>query len=208
MLAVPLHGDDVAPRFCSAEQFAIAKLDAGRAHRICRLTIRDEAWPKRLEHLAVAGVSVLLCGGFNGSFLPHAEALGIRVISGFAGEAERLIDAFARGSVEQSRFLPCRKGSTVAHGGGAAPPEPSTGALTTNRGKAMEPRRISTEPACPGPDRARGEVWVAAAGRPTERQKWKTRTRTTASGGLADPGAAAVAAARGVVDRSAVGASG
>ena len=118
MLAVPLHGDDVAPRFCSAEQFAIAEVDGGRVHRICQLTIRDEAWSRRLERLSIAGVKVLLCGGFNRSFLPHAQALGIRVISGLAGEAERLIDAFARDEIEQYRFLPGRGRRRGRHGAG------------------------------------------------------------------------------------------
>ena len=118
MLAVPLDGNDVASSVCSADQFAIAKLDGGRAHRICRMTIRDETGSKRLECLAVAGVHVLLCGGFNRSLLPLAGNLGIRVFSDLTGEADRLIDAFARGEVEQYRFLPRRRGGKACHGGG------------------------------------------------------------------------------------------
>ncbi len=105
MLAVPLHGDDVAPRFCSADEFVIARPDGGRAHRICRLTIRDEACSRRLEHLSGAGVKVLLCGAFERSLASDAEALGIRVISGLTGKAERLIDSFARGETERHRVL-------------------------------------------------------------------------------------------------------
>jgi predicted Fe-Mo cluster-binding NifX family protein len=108
MLAVPLHGADVAPRFCSADEFMIAELDRSQVGHVRRITIPDEAWSRRLERLSAAGVTVLLCGGFNRSFLPLAEGLGIRVISGLAGEAERLIDAFVRGEIEQYRFLPCR----------------------------------------------------------------------------------------------------
>ena len=90
MLAVPLHGDDVAPRFCSADRFLIAEVDGDQAHRIRRLTLSEVTWSQCLERLSAAGVRVLLCGGFNRSFLPLAESLGIRVISGLAGEAEQL----------------------------------------------------------------------------------------------------------------------
>ena len=116
VLAVPLHGEDVAPRFCSANQFLIAELNHGQVCSVRRLTLSEEAWSKRLERLSAAGVSVLLCGGFNRRFLPVAEGLGIRVISGLAGEAERLIDAFLRDEIDQYRFLPC--GSGRRHRGG------------------------------------------------------------------------------------------
>jgi len=117
MLGVPLHGDDVAPRFCSADQFLIAELDGGRVHRVRRLSIPEEEWSERLGRLAAAGVRVLLCGGFNRSFLPLAESFGIRVIFGLAGEAERLIDAFLRNELERYRFLPCRRGRGRRRGG-------------------------------------------------------------------------------------------
>ena len=117
MLGVPLHGDDVAPRFCSADRFMIAELDGERVHRLRRLSIPEEAWSERLARLSAAGVRVLLCGGFNRSFLPLAESLGIRVIFGLAGEAERLIDAFLRDEIERYRFLPCRGGQGIRHCG-------------------------------------------------------------------------------------------
>jgi predicted Fe-Mo cluster-binding NifX family protein len=120
MLGVPLYGDDVAPRFCSADQFMIAELDGDRVRRVRRLSIPEEACSERFERLSAAGVRVLLCGGFNRSFLPLAESFGIRVIFGLAGEAERLIDAFLRDEIERYRFLPCRGGRGRRRGGGWA----------------------------------------------------------------------------------------
>jgi predicted Fe-Mo cluster-binding NifX family protein len=117
MLGVPLHGDDVAPRFCSADRFLIAELDGGRVRRVRQLSIPEEAWSERLGRLSAAGVRVLLCGGFNRSFLPLAESFGIQVIFGLAGEAERLVDAFLRNEIERYRFLPCRGGPGKRHGG-------------------------------------------------------------------------------------------
>ena len=117
MLGVPLHGADVAPRFCSADQFMIAELDGNRVLRVRQLSIPEEEWSQRLERLSAAGVRVLLCGGFNRSFLPLAESFGIRVIFGLAGEAERLIDAFLRNEIERYRFLPCGGGRGRGRGG-------------------------------------------------------------------------------------------
>ena len=120
MVGVPLHGDDVAPRFCSADRFMIAELDGDRIRRVRRLSIPEEAWSERLERLSAAGVRVLLCGGFNRSFLPLAESFGIRVIFGLAGEAERLIGAFLSNEIERYRFLPCGGVRRRRHGGGWA----------------------------------------------------------------------------------------
>ena len=162
MLAVPLHGNDVAPRFCSADRFMIAELDGGRAHRICRLTILNETWSKRLDHLSAAGVKVLLCGGFNRSFLPHAEALGIRVISGLAGEAEQLIDAFAREVIEQHRFVPGR-GSRRGRQGADWPSQGHQRELRQLRErKGVAECRDTTERVRWEPDRTRDEAWGSA----------------------------------------------
>jgi hypothetical protein len=120
MLGVPLHGNDVAPRFCSADRFMLAELDGDRPRRVLRLSLPEEAWSERLECLSAAGVRVLLCGGFNRSFLPLAESFGIRVIFGLAGEAERLIDAFLSNDIERHRLLPCRGGRGRRSGKGRA----------------------------------------------------------------------------------------
>ena len=117
MLGVPLHGADVAPRFCSADQFMIAELDGDQIRRVRRLSIPEESWSKRLEGLSAAGVRVLLCGGFNRSFLPLAESLGIRVVAGLTGEAKRLVDAFLRDDLDRHQFLPCQARRGRNHGG-------------------------------------------------------------------------------------------
>jgi predicted Fe-Mo cluster-binding NifX family protein len=107
VLAIPLHGDEVAPRFCSSNEFMIAELKEKTVYRVHRMTVSEEAWPRRLERLAEAGVKVLLCGGFNRSYLPLAEGLGILVVPGLAGKANDIVDAFLRNELERYRFIPC-----------------------------------------------------------------------------------------------------
>jgi len=110
MLAVPLLEDDVAPRFCSADQFMLAEMGAGQVCGLRRLTLPEEEWFTRLERLSAAGVNVLLCAGFNRRFLPRAEELGIHVVCGLAGKAKHLIDAFVRDDIDRYRFVPCGSG--------------------------------------------------------------------------------------------------
>ena len=107
MLAIPLHGDEVAPRFCSSSEFMIAELTERSERRVSRMLISEHAWAQRLERLAGARVTVLLCGGFNRRYLPMAEGLGIRVISGLTGKAEEIVEAFLRDDLEKHTFVPC-----------------------------------------------------------------------------------------------------
>ena len=166
MLAVPLHGDDVAPRFCSADRFLIVEVDGDQARSVRRLTISQLTWSQCLERLSAAGVRVLLCGGFNRSFMPLAEGLGIRVISGLAGEAEQLIDAFLRDEIEQYRFLP-RRGKRRGRHGGGWPRRDDERELRGRKG--VDRCRDTTEPVRREPDRAPDEAWAVAADRPRRR---------------------------------------
>ena len=118
MLAIPVLGDEVAPSFCSANDFIVAESSGEGAPILRSLHFPEEAWLLRLRRLSVLGVTVLLCGGFNRSFLPIATSLGIRVIFGLAGRADRLIEAFLQDELEQFRFLPCAIGSRGRHRGG------------------------------------------------------------------------------------------
>jgi predicted Fe-Mo cluster-binding NifX family protein len=176
MLAVPLHGDDVAPRFCAADRFLIAELDGRRPRRLRQLTIPEVTWSQCLERLSAAGVSVLLCGGFNRRFLPLAGCLGIRVISGLAGEAERLVDAFARDEIEQFRFLPCR-GRRRGPRGAECLRQGNERELRARKG--VERCRDTTAPVRWEPDRAREGAWAVAAEGPREPDLSKTPLRRT-----------------------------
>ena len=122
MLAIPLHGSDVAPRFCSAEEFIVVEINEGRVSLTHRLKLSEAGWAARLERLSKYGVRVLLCGGFNRDFLPKAKGLGIQVIFGLAGDANSLIEAFLRDELERFRFMPSkgmceqRRGKRRRHG--------------------------------------------------------------------------------------------
>lgn len=96
-LAIPLLGDDVAPRFCSAPAALVVALEADRVLSRERVGWPPGPIPARLLTLAGLGVDVVLCGGFNRAFLPMAERLGLRVVWRLVGPADAIVAAYAHG---------------------------------------------------------------------------------------------------------------
>lgn len=97
-LAIPLCGDDVAPRFCSAAHVLIVDVADGREVRRERVALPAGAIPERLLALRALGVTDLLCGGFNRTFRPLAEGLGMRLSWRLLGPADAVVDALLAGA--------------------------------------------------------------------------------------------------------------
>lgn len=105
-VAVPLLGNDVAPRFGEANQFLIAESHNGRVLSFTTVDIdRLGDWVFRLSELDGFGVKVTLCCGFNRYYWPLAIERGIRVITGATGDARKLVESFVHG--EKLPLLPC-----------------------------------------------------------------------------------------------------
>ena len=105
LVAVPLFGQDVAPRFGYADSFLVAEIEDERVVRVDNVRLEFAGWPNRLGQLKGLGVDTILCGGFNRCFMPLAEDLGIRVLAGVKGQARELLEAFAQG--EAIETFPC-----------------------------------------------------------------------------------------------------
>ncbi len=97
LVAVPLFGQDVAPRFGFADSFLIAEIVDNQVLRADQVVTIADGWVSRLGQLRDLGIEVLLCGGFNRAFVPLAEELGVSVLAGLVGEARQVLEAFARG---------------------------------------------------------------------------------------------------------------
>ena len=105
--------------------------EGGQISKIEIDSFMDGCFTSRLNKLKEHKVDVILCGGFNRSFVPLAESLGIRVISGISGRAKNAALAFVQGqalptfrnagrmgnSPGRGRFGRGQKNRTVDHKG-------------------------------------------------------------------------------------------
>lgn len=111
-IGIPLFGTEVSPRFCFAESMLVVEVEHGRETRRFVTSLGAPWLPGRVAELALLGVHTLLCGGFNRAYLPTAERLGVQVITGLSGEAEKVLTAFLDGHIlpSNSRMRRCRRG--------------------------------------------------------------------------------------------------
>jgi predicted Fe-Mo cluster-binding NifX family protein len=129
--AVPIFESDVAPRFGFAERLLVAEIEDHRVVECKEVRIRGQGWPGRLEEIRELGIRILLCGGFNRSFLPLSENLGIRVVTGLSGEGRGVLEQFARGELS----LTARAGRPCSRGAGNGKQKP--------RGRVSEQKGLS-----------------------------------------------------------------
>jgi predicted Fe-Mo cluster-binding NifX family protein len=103
-LAVPLLGDYVAPRFCSAAEFLVVRIADDGETTAGSLRPTARSWPELLDELVGRGVELLLCNGFNRDYLAPAAARGLKVRAGLGGDARELVRLYLRGELERARI--------------------------------------------------------------------------------------------------------
>jgi hypothetical protein len=100
MIAVPLFGDDVAPRFCFASELLVAEVAGGAVRSRQRVAVQGLDGPERIRLLNRLGVTLVLASGFNRRVLPMARAHGIEIIWGLTGNAEGILRALCNGELD------------------------------------------------------------------------------------------------------------
>jgi predicted Fe-Mo cluster-binding NifX family protein len=104
VLAIPLFGDEVAPRFCSADVVLIVELEDGVERSRHRIKVGDSERSDLIHRLAQLKVAVLLCGGLGRRFMLNAERRGIEIEADLTGKADALIKAFIANDLERFRL--------------------------------------------------------------------------------------------------------
>ncbi len=102
IVAVPLFGREVAPRFCFAAEVLVAELVDGREVWRRQVATDGLSWPDRLRVLQRQGVELLLCSGFNRQLLPVALGFDIKVVWGLRGDVDGLFQGLLRGELARS----------------------------------------------------------------------------------------------------------
>lgn len=110
LLALPVYGSRVLPRFCLARRFCVAHVDStARTARV----VDDRAWeptaaPSLARWLKSLGVAGVVCGGIHPRHHVALENEGLWVAWGYRGEVDQVLSDWLAGRPGEPRDRHCR----------------------------------------------------------------------------------------------------
>ncbi len=117
LVAVPVYGSRVLPRFGLARTFHLAARDGADVREVGRRVWDPTREPRLARWLRDQGVEGVLCGGIHPRFQVALELEGLWVLWGQRGEVDTVLARWARGETRPPAAEPCqRRGRTPAPG--------------------------------------------------------------------------------------------
>lgn len=105
-VAIPIHGDSVAPCFEVARRFLFGEIEDRKVLARTVVSCASCETYKRVQLLQLHSVHVLLCNGINRTYRNMLEGSGIRVIANISQAPDSALRRFARGEIALDTDIP------------------------------------------------------------------------------------------------------
>lgn len=103
-VAVPVFNGRVSPLLDVAASFLYADIDRGEIVEKSFIKISENASLLRIGFLKDHGVQLVICSAVSRECACAVARMGITVLPGIIGEADDVLEAFARNSLTSERF--------------------------------------------------------------------------------------------------------
>ncbi len=105
-LLIPLHEDDVAPRFDLTTEVLVVELDGDGRARDKRVLILPHPSSEKLCHLILTeGIDVLICGGIEEEYFNYLKWKKVLVLDNIIGSSHAVIQRYVRGRLNAGDLL-------------------------------------------------------------------------------------------------------
>jgi predicted Fe-Mo cluster-binding NifX family protein len=103
---IPVHKNDVAPRFDLAAEVIIATIGSNAASWEERDVVLPRASADKLCHLAIAeNVNIVICGGIEDTYYQYLTWKNIEVIDSVIGTSTRILNRFRKGTLAPGEIV-------------------------------------------------------------------------------------------------------
>ena len=105
LVAVPLFGDEVSPRFGYATEVMLAHVEGRKVHSSRRIAVPETGGMQICVLLISLKPQVVICGGIRRACQRMLEHRHITVIWGIIGRAEDALSSYASGKLKSDQFV-------------------------------------------------------------------------------------------------------
>jgi len=103
-IGIPIFQSRVSPVFDTCTTVLIIKFEQDLEIERGETYLDELSLSDRVNILLKLNVTVLICGGISAVFYNMLKNAGIRLISGIAGKADQVFNAFISGHLDEPRF--------------------------------------------------------------------------------------------------------
>ncbi|MDH4264486.1 MAG: hypothetical protein OEW45_02505 [Deltaproteobacteria bacterium] len=96
IVALPLFGSEISPRFDCAGKFLLAKIEEGRIVEMIPIGMEESNSIQRARSLSDRKVSKVICGGIDDFSMRLLNGWGIQVIPWVSGDAKQALERFVK----------------------------------------------------------------------------------------------------------------
>ena len=103
-VGIPIFQSRVSPVFDTCTTVLIIKFEQDREIERGETYLDELSLTDRVNILLKLNITVLICGGISNVLYNMLKNAGVRLISGIAGRADQVFDAFVSGHLDEPRF--------------------------------------------------------------------------------------------------------
>ena len=103
-VGIPIFQSRVSPVFDTCTRILVINFEQNREIERREIYLDELSLTDRVNILKKLKVTVLICGGISDVLYNMLKDRGIRLITGIAGKADQIFDAFISGHLDEPRF--------------------------------------------------------------------------------------------------------
>jgi predicted Fe-Mo cluster-binding NifX family protein len=109
-IAIPIFQARISPVLDACQDLLVVDIEGGKTIRRMTLSLADMPLLERGETIARRRIDTLICAGISDLLSRYLAGRGIHLISGIAGDVDRVINAYCHHRLSEARFqMPGRR---------------------------------------------------------------------------------------------------
>lgn len=104
-MAIPVFQARISPVLDSCQRMVVVDIEGGREIRRQELTLEKMSVPERIEVITRWGIRKIICAGVSDFMCKFLAGKNIALVSGIAGELEKIINAYICNRLNDACFM-------------------------------------------------------------------------------------------------------